>query len=356
MKRWLQGGLAVASLVVWAIPLRAEPLKVGIIGTPPFVMQNGAQFDGISLDVWRAMAADNNLEFRLMAQATPEAGIDAIAQGQLDLLVGPISITPARLARPHVDFTQPYFFAKSGVLLPLKPPTLFSRLQVFFGWAAVSSVLVLTAVLLTVGGLIWLAERRQNSDQFPAAAVPGVANGMWFALVTLTTVGYGDKAPVTRVGKGITALWMVVSLIAVSSITAGLASAFTLFLSGVSDGGIQSAAGLKERRVAVVTGTSGEELARRGGMRVIAAETLPKAIERLLQKDVEAVIFDRPALRYHLKVNPQLEVRLAEFTLAEETYGFALQPNSPLRTPLDVSVLKMQLSNDVDTIAQRYLF
>ena len=42
---------------------------------------------------------------------------------------------------PDVDFTQPYFLGKSGVLLPLSPPSLVSRLSVFFGWAVVSSVL-----------------------------------------------------------------------------------------------------------------------------------------------------------------------------------------------------------------------
>ena len=69
--------------------------------------------------------------------------------------------------------------------------TLFSRLKVFFAWAAVSSVLVLISVLVAVGSLIWLAERRQNSSQFSLAIRPGLANGMWFALVTLTTVDYG---------------------------------------------------------------------------------------------------------------------------------------------------------------------
>ena len=344
------------TLIASATPLWAEPLKVGVIGSPPFVIQNGAQYDGISVDVWRAMASDNNLQFQLVPQPTPLAGIDAVERGQLDLLVGPISITPARLARPGVDFTQPYFFAKSGVLVHSQSQTLFSRLKVFFGWAAVSSVLVLMSVLVAVGSMIWLAERRQNSSQFPQAVLPGLANGMWFALVTLTTVGYGDKAPVTRVGKGVTAVWMVMSLIAVSSITAGLASAFTLFLSGATDGGIQSAAALKGRRVAVVAGTSGEELAERGQMRTISVQNLPEAVQELVERDVEAVIFDRPAIRYYLKSNPELAVRLAGFNLAEETYGFVLKPNSPLRTTLDVSVLKLQRRHAVDKIVDTYLF
>ena len=51
---------------------------------------------------------------------------------------------------------------------------------------------------------------------------------MWFALVTLTTAGYGDKAPITRTGQSITGAWMVIFLIAVSSLTASLASASTI--------------------------------------------------------------------------------------------------------------------------------
>ena len=352
--------LSVAALALvlasWACPLGAKPLKVGLTGQAPFVIRNGQLQEGISLDVWQSLASDNGLEYRLIPQSNPEQGLDAVEQGRLDLLIGPISITASRLARPEIDFTQPYFFAKAGVLLPMKAPTLFSRFQVLFGWAAMSSVLLLLTILVAVGGLIWLAERRQNSSQFPRAVVPGVTNGMWFALVTLTTVGYGDKAPVTRLGKGITSAWMVISLIAVSSITAGLASAFTLFLSGASDEGIRSAEGLKEVRVGVVEGTSGQELAKRGSMRTVPVASLVEAIALLEQGDVEAVVFDRPAIRYHLKNHPERKVRLAPFTLAEETYGFALPADSPLRTPLDVSVLKMQRASEVELITKRYLF
>ena len=239
--------------------------------------------------------------------------------------------------------------------MPLKPKTLLNRLQVFLGWAVLSSVFVLITVLLVVGSLIWLAERRSNSEQFPAQPLPGIASGMWFALVTLTTVGYGDKAPITRIGRGLTAIWMVTSLIAVSSLTASLASAFTLFLSGNTNDSITDPAQLSGQRAAVLEGTSGAELARQRNMRIVPAKTLTAAIDHVLMNRAEAVIFDRPAIRFHLKNNPELAVQLAPFTLAEQTYGFAFRTGDPLRTPLNISILKLQRSGAVEAISKRLL-
>ena len=256
---------------------------------------------------------------------------------------------------PGVDFTQPYYLGKSGVLLPMRPPSILSRVQVFFGWAVISSVLVLISVLLVVGSLIWLAEHNCNSEQFPRGWLPGISSGMWFALVTLTTVGYGDKAPITRTGRSITGAWMVISLIAVSSLTASLASAFTLFLSGATESAISTPEQLNGRRVAVVEGTSGMELAQRGDMRIVSATNLRSAVQLLVNQQADALIFDRPAIRYHLKNNPDLPLRLAPFTLSEETYGFVIKPDSPLRTPMDVSILKLQRQGKVATIANRLL-
>ena len=338
-----------------ALPLQANQLKVGFSGSAPFVIKSGGHLSGISLDIWRRVAEDNNLSYDLIPQPTPKAGIEAVDDGSIDVLVGPISITSRRLAIAGIDFTQPYFLSKEGILLPLKAPSLFSRLQVFFGWAVISSVLVLITVLLVVGSLIWMAERRTNSEQFPRAWLPGISSGMWFALVTLTTVGYGDKAPITRTGRGITGAWMVISLIAVSSLTASLASAFTLFLSGATETAIDSPQQLSGRRVAVVEGTDGMELAENREMRVVPAPNLDSAVQLVLDRKADALIFDRHSLRYHLKQNPDLAVRIAPFTLADETYGFVLDPNSQLRTRMGVSILKLQQNGEAEAIANKFL-
>jgi len=350
-------GLAAAVVlsVVHGSPLLAKTLKVGVSGTPPFVIQKDLGFEGISLEVWEEVAKQNNLAYELIPQESPDEGIRAVDDETIDLLVGPISITPGRLAIPDVNFTQPYFFAKAGVLVPKSPPSLFSRVKVFFGQAVMSSVLVLIGVLAIVGTLVWLAERRRNESAFPKPPIQGIGSGMWFALVTLTTVGYGDKAPVTRTGRMITSLWMVISLIAVSSLTASLASAFTLFLSGAADTPISSAKDLSQRRVAVVQGTSGIRLAESGGMIKVSARDLNAAVTMVSNGQVDAMIFDRPAIRYYLRENPGLSVKLAPFTLAEETYGFAFKTGSPLNTPLDVSILKLQRNGDVERLTNQLL-
>jgi voltage-gated potassium channel Kch len=39
---------------------------------------------------------------------------------------------------------------------------------------------------------------------------------MWFALVTMTTVGYGDKVPVTFLGKSVTVCGFILGIILIA--------------------------------------------------------------------------------------------------------------------------------------------
>ena len=348
---------AATLLVIGSCATASEPtrLKVGVAGEPPFVMKDGDQFHGISITVWESIARDNGLQYDYIRHQSVDKAITSVETEELDLLIGPISITSQRLKIPDVNFTQPYFIAKAGLLINKTPPTLFSRFKVFFGRAVLSSVAVLTSLLLTVGTLIWLAERRRNTDNFPREWASGIGNGAWFALVTLTTVGYGDKAPITRTGRLIASTWMVISMIAVSSLTAGLASALTIFLSGASASPIHHPKDLKQRRVAVIEGSSGSEIAQDEDMIVLLAQTFEDAVQLVLNNDASAFIFDRPALRYYLKNNPELPLKIAPFTLAEETYGFAFKTGSHLNTPLDVSILELQRSGTVESLTDALL-
>ncbi|MBE9153462.1 transporter substrate-binding domain-containing protein [Cyanobium sp. LEGE 06113] len=336
-------------------PASARPLRVGISGNAPFLIRRGDVLEGITPDLWRVVAEENSFQAELVPKANTAANLKALERGELDLAIGPISITPERLSSGAIEFTQPYFFGQVGVLVPLRDGGLWARVKPFFQVAALSSIGLLLLSLFVVGNLIWLAERRRNPEHFPPHYLHGVGNGLWFAIVTLTTVGYGDRAPVTRLGRVIAAVWMMITLLAVSSITAGLASAFTVSLARVPGGGIQSVEGLRNRPVAVVKGTTSEKWGRLSGASLSQQPTLQAAVAKLAAGKVDAVIYDSPALRYYLSQNPRLDLKLAPFSLAQETYGFAMPLNSPLEKPLDVSLLRMLRSGQIEAFYQGWV-
>lgn len=343
--------------LAWSGDGLAQTLRVGVSGSPPFVMKdgNGSSLPGISVQIWADTAARLNKPYKLVRFPTTEANVDAVVNGQVDLAIGPISITPDRLANPKIDFTQPYFHGTEDLLLPLRSPGLFTRLRPFFGWAALSSAGGLMLLLFLVGNLIWLAERRRNAAQFPRHYLKGVGNGMWFALVTLTTVGYGDRAPLSKTGRAIAGIWMVMSLLVLSSITAGLASAFTVSLTRLDPSGIREKSDLRGRTVAVVDGTTSQIWAKIYGARAKTASTLNEAIDLLSKEVVEAVIFDGAPLRYYLQQNPGAPYKMAPFSLANQTYGFVVPVDSPLRTPIDVVLLELQRKGEVKKITDSLL-
>ena len=342
------------SLLMTAVAV-AAPLKVGVSGEPPFVERAGDKLGGISLTIWREIAGVNNFDYQLVPQANAQANLDALAAGELDVAIGPITITPQRIAQPGFEFTQPYFYAEEAVLVPRERANVLERLRPLFGVAALSSVGLLLVSLFAVGNLIWLAERRSNHSQFPRHYLHGLGNAMWFALVTLTTVGYGDRAPVSKTGRAITAVWMVISLIAVSSITAGLASAFTLALSRNSRAPITNPAQLRGAVIAVVRGTTSELWADRMGAKSLVSDNLKQAIDLVEQKRAEGVIYDRPALRYFLAQNPKTDLQIAPFDLASQTYGFAVRSGSPLRRPINVTVMSMHQVGEIRNIVDAAL-
>lgn len=329
---------------------RTGRLRVGFAGSPPFVSSE-APPDGLSIGVWRLAAAAADLRYDLVPVPSVGAALDAVSRGELDVAVGPISITSERAAR--VVFTQPYFQSRIGILARMESVGIWSRLRPFLTRVFAGASLVLLLSLLGVGSAIWLMERRSNPEHFPRDPLRGIGNGMWFALVTMTTVGYGDRAPVTLPGRVVTGLWMLVALVTTTSLTAGFASAFTLLqLETVS---IQRASELHDRPVAVVRGTTGAAFAREQGARTLEHTEFADAVRAVDDGTAVAVLHDAPILRYYLSKHPESPLQLAAATYNPQGYGFAVAPGRDIVQRLDVALLAAREDGQVRRVVDTWL-
>ncbi len=82
-------------------------------------------------------------------------------------------------------------------------------------------LLASSMVILACAALVTVAERHA-----PGANIHDFGQGLWWAMVTVTTVGYGDRYPVTPMGQGVAVVLMLVGIGLIGWLTATVASFF----------------------------------------------------------------------------------------------------------------------------------
>lgn len=325
-------------------------LEVGVAGTPPFVMDS-VTGGGISVEIWQSLAMHAAWKFHSQYFPDVPSALQALEAGTLDVVVGPISITADRARR--VWFTQPYHYSGISILSRSDSPTLWQRVSPFFSERFFWAVCVFLLILGGVGTLLWLAEHERNPEQFPHEMAKGIANGMWCAIVTMSTTGYGDKAPLTFWGRLIAGSWMVISIIFATTMVAGIAS--TLTLTGMHTGVITKVTQLRDRSVAVVKGSPAEQFLDPYGARETYVETLSAGYDLLKSRKVDAVFYDRPQLLYFLQQHADDDVSVSVADYVRSGYGFAIRPGSKILHQMNVGLLEMQASGEVARIVNGWL-
>jgi len=104
-------------------------------------------------------------------------------------------------------------------LLPLAAIA-WQKIKEFFTKHKLNYVLFFAlGIIFAFGTLGALAERNH-----PDANITNIYEGIWWAFVSMTTVGYGDRYPVTPAGRAIGIVIMVLGITTFSILTANVAS------------------------------------------------------------------------------------------------------------------------------------
>jgi len=268
-------------------------LKVGYAGSAPFVMHDGKE-EGIVMDIWKDIALGLNKDYKLIEFKSVADGIKAIDNNELDILIGPITINSSRAAL--VNFSQPYYNTELAILAPVVESTIWGKIKPFLSVTFLYAVIGLLFILTFVGFLFWAVEGRKYPEEYGEGVVKGTASGVWLAVVTMTTVGYGDLAPRSAAGRFILGAWMITSLILATSFVAGIATTFSQF-SG-DDLTITSLNQLKDKKVAVPNYKKIIDKVRDSEGIPVPVGDVSEGYQMLLDKKVDAVIYDEIPLKY----------------------------------------------------------
>jgi polar amino acid transport system substrate-binding protein len=328
-----------------------EILQVGVRVAPPFVIPDGTGgYDGLAIRLWEKVATEMGVDFVYHERGITDL-LQETATGVLDVAVGALTITAEREER--LDFTHSWFRTGLGVAANLRHDSgWWAVVRVFFSRDFLLVLLALSGVLAFWGLLLWLAEHRRNREQFSERPLRGIGSGFWWAAVTMTTVGYGDKAPVTFLGRLIGLVWMFAALVTVSTFTALIASSLTV---GQLESRVNAPSDLRRVQVAALPGTTADEWLQGERISFSPYVTLPEALRALERGDVEAVVSDEALLRYQIRAYDMRRLQVLSFTLDEQDYGFAVIEGGELRESINRALLTVTVSDDWERWQREFL-
>lgn len=166
--------------------------------------------------VWAAVERDDgkygaSVKGRIRYMLSPLAMIDLLAI--LPFYIGfllPVDLRFMRIFRLFLIFKLTRYHVSMGLL---------ARVVRHEAGPIGAALFVLATLLIVASSFAYIVEHEAQPDVF--ASIP---DAMWWAIVTMTTVGYGDMVPVTPVGKLLGGVIAIVGL-GMVALPAGLLAA-----------------------------------------------------------------------------------------------------------------------------------
>jgi ABC-type proline/glycine betaine transport system substrate-binding protein len=323
-------------------------LRVAARSFPPFVIYSNRRFGGFSVELMDLIGRELDADVEIYGVNSVAKQLDDVGRGAADVALAGIGITSTR--ESNVDFTHSVFDTGLQVMVPVDAGGRFAQARRLGSVLLRSNLLWLIAfflgTLLLSSHVIWWFERRDNPE-FDKSYPQGIWDSFWWSTVTLTTVGYGDKAPKGHLGRGWALLWMIAGYFVFASFTASITSSLAI---DQLRGTINGPEDLNGNRVVTVGGTDAEDYLARQGIGPITVSTIDDAYAELADGRADAIAFDAPVLQFHAAHEGDGEVRVVGPVFEQVRYGLAVQADSDLRERINVALLDLVESGAYDRL------
>ena len=329
----------------------AKPLlRVAVAQIEPFVVLGAdGSHSGFSIDLLEDISDEVGFDIQYVDVGSVGAQLDAVREGRADLAIGAISITSAR--EKTVNFSTSMFESGIQVMISsgsgsISGSKIFS--DIFSPFLFVILGLMLFGSVLT-GVFVWAWERRHGNDQFTNSGAQGVFDGIWWATVTLFTIGYGDKVPHKVVSRLVTMAWMLVGVLLVATITAQVTSKLTV---DRLESKITSVAHLAGKKVISYPGTTSWDYLAKYGIEARPVDNIETAYEEVRSGQADAFVFDASIVQW--LVANRGGVKVAGPIIQYENYGIVMAQGSPLTESMNQALLHLREDGTYERLKKSY--
>jgi polar amino acid transport system substrate-binding protein len=334
----------LAGAAVGAEPGSTMPLRVGVYDVRPYGGQDpDGLFVGASVDLWRRVAEHLNWQYQLTLVSQMSDLFAGLERGAYDVAIGAITITPERLVR--VDFSYPAHRSGEAAVFAKQTGAWAALSEYGAAVSELGPLILATVIFLALTGvLMWWFERSPSKNPGGSDSQSSVMSwheGIYWAVVTMTTVGYGDKTPQTHVGRALAVVSMLGSLVLVSLLTTNLVAHMT---ASKVEGIATRTSDLAGKRLAAVSNSSGAEYLDAQHFAYQKFGNLPHALDALATRRTDAVVNSVGALQYLVNTRFSGSIEPPHGVLAPAYMAFALPKNSDLRITLDRALTRVTAS------------
>jgi len=327
-------------------------LQVSVWAVPPFVAKNPAgKFSGFSIDLMNNIANEAGFDIAYFEVGSIAEQLDSVRNGTADISISEITITSER--EKTLDFSTSMFESGIEVMVTASSgstsQSVGSLLSNFFSPVLLRIFAFMVLGTLLTGVLVWFFEHRHGNEGFQRKGAHGIFDGIWWATVTLFTIGYGDKVPHRVLSRVVTIAWMFTGVLLVASLTAEVTTSNTI---SRLESGVRSVSDLQGKHVVAFPQTTSWDFLNENGMAPSPINSVDAAYEQVRSGEADAFVGDAPLIRW--LITNRGGVQTAGPMLKPENFGIAFPEDSPNIEAVNQALLRLREDGTYERLKKSY--
>jgi polar amino acid transport system substrate-binding protein len=317
-------------------------LKVGITERIPYSTKNElGEWHGIGPDLWEEVSKKLGIKYQYEECLMSEMH-DKLKNHEIDMIL--VTGQSADFLKTEV-FTQPYVYSHGSAVIGHL--SVLSSIENIINHLIQSGMfLIVMCMFLTmfvISLILVYFEGRHGQGHFEGSWLKRFASALWFTAVTMTSVGYGDSAKLSFVGRTITFLWMMMGILFIALFTGSVVSSLT---TAELNSSLVRLEDLSHYRCGVFAGSKMDKVVAAKGIPARKYPTLMEGFGALQRGQISAFAVD--AISANTIVNQEYpgQFKICIMPTIQLLYSFAFRKDDPFFDPVNDEVIRSTLHPD----------